>query len=89
MMATEKRRDIGVLTALGATPRGVASLFLMIAFWDALIGASLGAILGTWAAIKIDPIEQWLSSTFGIQIFNRNVYYFDTIPASCSPCGWP
>jgi lipoprotein-releasing system permease protein len=85
MMVTEKRRDIGVLTALGATPGGVMSTFMMIAFWDALIGASLGAIAGTWAAIEIDSIEQWLSSTFGLEIFNRDVYLFDTIPSVVEP----
>ncbi len=81
MMVTEKRRDIGILTALGATPNGVMTTFLMIAVWDALIGALLGAIVGTWGALEIDAVERWLSSTFGVQIFNRDVYLFDTIPS--------
>lgn len=85
MMVTEKRRDIGVLTALGATPRGVMQLFLMIAFWDALVGSVIGAILGTWMAVKIDPFEKWLSSTFGVQIFDRTIYYFDEIPSVVEP----
>lgn len=81
MMVTEKRRDIGILTALGATPRGVMTSFLMIAFWDALIGALAGAVVGTLGAIYIDSIEIWLSDRFGVQIFNREVYLFDTIPS--------
>ena len=85
MMVTEKRRDIGILTALGATPRGVLETFLLIAYWDALIGALLGAIFGTWGALKIDSIERWLSKTFGVQIFNRDVYLFDTIPSVVDP----
>jgi len=85
MMVTEKRRDIGILTALGGTPRGVLQLFLMIAFWDALLGGLLGGALGTWAAIEIDPIERWLSSTFGVQIFDRKVYLFDHIPSVVQP----
>ncbi|MCC7013594.1 MAG: ABC transporter permease [Planctomycetes bacterium] len=85
MMVTEKRRDIGILTALGATPRGVLALFLWIGFWDALIGALAGALVGTWLAIEIDPIEFWLSETFGIQIFNREVYIFDSIPSVVTP----
>jgi lipoprotein-releasing system permease protein len=87
MMVTEKRRDIGILTALGATPRGILGLFLMIGFWDALIGALLGAIFGVWAALEIDNIEQWLSATFGWQIFNRDVYLFDHIPTVVEPTG--
>lgn len=85
MMVTEKRRDVGILTALGATPRGVMTTFLMIAFWDALLGATAGCVFGTWAALKIDAIEQGLSSFFGIQIFDRNVYLFDHIPSVVEP----
>jgi lipoprotein-releasing system permease protein len=85
MMITEKRRDIGILSALGATPGGVAALFLMIGFWDWIVGATAGAILGTVGAIKIDGIERWLSATFKIQIFNRKVYLFDHIPSVVDP----
>lgn len=85
MMVTEKRRDIGILAALGATPGGVTSLFLWIAFLDALIGALLGAALGVLAAVNIDRIEMWLSEQLGVQIFNRNVYLFDHIPAVVNP----
>jgi lipoprotein-releasing system permease protein len=85
MMVTEKRRDIGILTALGATPAGVQQLFLLIAFWDALLGAFAGAVLGTWGALEIDGIERWLSRTFGVQIFNRDVYLFDHIPSVVQP----
>jgi lipoprotein-releasing system permease protein len=84
-MVTEKRRDIGILTALGATPDGVLSLFLLIGFWDALIGALSGAVVGTWLAIEIDPLEKWLSDTFGVQIFDRTVYIFDRIPSVVTP----
>jgi lipoprotein-releasing system permease protein len=85
MMVTEKRRDIGILTALGATPGGVMALFLMIAWWDALIGAGLGAAAGTWAALEIDTIEDWLNDTFGIEIFDSSVYLFDHIPTVVDP----
>ena len=85
MMVTEKRRDIGILSAVGATPKGVLDTFLFIAFWDALIGALFGAVVGTWAALKIDAIELWLSSNLNIQIFNRDVYLFDHIPSIVEP----
>ena len=87
MMVSEKRRDIGIISALGGTQGGVLVLFLLIGFWEALVGASLGGLAGVWAALRIDSIEQWLSGTFGIQIFNRDVYYFDHIPAVIEPRG--
>jgi lipoprotein-releasing system permease protein len=85
MMVTEKRRDIGILSALGATPAGVTMLFVLIGFWDTLLGALGGAFFGIWLAVKIDPFERWLSSTFGVQIFDRSVYLFDHIPAIVNP----
>jgi lipoprotein-releasing system permease protein len=85
MMVTEKRRDIGILSALGATPGGVTILFMLIGFWDTLLGATAGAILGVLGAVYIDPIEIWLSNTIGVQIFNRKVYLFDHIPAIVNP----
>lgn len=87
MMVTEKRRDIGILCALGATSPGVMGLFLLIGFWQALLGVSLGLVFGIWGAVRIDAIEQWLSRTFGVQIFNRDVYYFDHIPSVIEPLG--
>lgn len=85
MMVTEKRRDIGILTALGATRRSILSIFLLIGMWNAVLGSSLGALLGVWGALRIDALEQWLSRTFGVQIFNRDVYIFDHIPSEVSP----
>ena len=86
MMVTEKRRDIGILTALGRDARAACmALFLLIGFFDALIGATAGALAGTWAALEIDSIERWLSRTFGIEIFDRDVYLFDHIPSVVAP----
>jgi len=85
MMVTEKRRDIGILCALGAPPSGIQVLFLMIAFWDVLIGAGLGALIGVVGAFKIDSIERFISKLFGIEIFNRDVYLFDYIPSVVDP----
>jgi lipoprotein-releasing system permease protein len=80
MMVTEKRRDIGILCALGATPAGVLQLFVRIALWDSVIGGVAGALLGTWMALELDAIERGLSSLLGVQIFDRSVYLFDHIP---------
>lgn len=85
MMVTEKRRDIGILSALGATPRGILAMFLMIAFWDALIGTALGGFIGVIAANNIDGIERWLSYQLNIQIFDRDVYLFTHIPTIVQP----
>jgi len=85
MMVSKKRRDIGILTALGATPGGIMRLFLFIGFWDGLLGSILGATLGILGALNIDGIEMWLSTLIGWQIFDRTIYIFDYIPAIVVP----
>lgn len=87
MLVQEKRRDIGILAALGATPRGVLALFLLIGCWQALFGATLGVLAGVWMALRIDPIERWLTGVTGWQIFNRDVYLFDHIPSKIEVAG--
>lgn len=87
MMVTEKRRDIGILCALGAPSRGVLSIFLLIGLWEAVIGSALGALVGILGALNIDRIELWLSRTFGFQIFDRKVYMFDHIPSQVTAFG--
>lgn len=85
MMVNEKRRDVGILMALGAKPRGLLALFLLIALWDALLGAVSGAAVGTWAALEIDALEAWISRTLGFQVIDRNLYLFDTLPSRVEP----
>jgi len=87
MMVAEKRRDIGILTALGGTRSGTLWIFLLIGFWDALLGATTGAAAGVLGAMYIDPIERSISSFFGVQIFDRDVYLFDHIPSVIDPYG--
>lgn len=82
MLVTEKQRDIGVLCALGGTPAGILTTFLLIGCWEVLFGATLGTLAGVYGALHIDGIEKWLSSAFGVQIFNREVYLFDHIPSA-------
>lgn len=85
MMVSEKRRDIGILSALGATPPGVMGLFLLIGTWQVLLGSALGAWIGVWGALRIDDIEKLISRTFNVQILNRDIYYFDHIPSVVEP----
>jgi len=85
MMVAEKRRDIGILSALGSTRSGTLCIFLLIGFWDALLGVVAGAVAGVLGAHYIDPIERAISAFFGVQIFDRKVYLFDHIPAVVDP----
>jgi putative ABC transport system permease protein len=51
----ERRREIGTLLALGATPWLVARLFLLKAAWLGLVGGVTGCVVGVVAAVMLGP----------------------------------
>jgi putative ABC transport system permease protein len=53
----ERRREIGTLMALGATPRYISGLFLLKATWLGLAGGIGGCALGLSLAMTLGP--QW------------------------------
>jgi lipoprotein-releasing system permease protein len=85
MIVVEKTKDIGILKALGASDGGVMGVFLCYALVLGLIGCALGAALGVWFTLNINPIERWLTYWTGIEIFPRNLYYFKDIPTLLDP----
>jgi len=53
--AHERKREIGILTALGATTRTILTLFILKAFFLALAGGLLGYGLGSFVAFLLAP----------------------------------
>lgn len=80
MMVTQKVRDIGVLTALGATPHGVQMIFLSSGLTIALLGCALGTGAGIASAVFLNPINDFSRRTFGRELFPTDVYALDHIP---------
>ena len=80
MTVVEKTREIGVLRALGATPGGIMSIFLLNGTLVGIIGSALGYGAGLIVANHVEGIRQFMSATFGWEIFPPNIYLFDEIP---------
>ena len=71
MMVGERRREIGILLAMG-TPRGrIMGIFLLDGFWLGSLGVVAGSALGL-AGI-------WALHTFGFKL-PGDVYFIDTVP---------
>jgi len=81
MTVVEKTRDIGVLRALGATPAGICSIFMLNGALVGMIGAGLGYGAGLVVAANVNPIREFLRANFGWDIFPSDIYLFDTIPS--------
>lgn len=80
MIVVEKTRDIGIIKSVGATSQGVAGIFLGYGAAIGIVGSGLGLLLG-WLIVRyINEIHTWMGKVTGVQIWNPEVYAFDTIP---------
>jgi lipoprotein-releasing system permease protein len=85
MIVVEKTRDIGILKALGATRRGVMSIFLAYGLSLGCVGSGVGMVLGLLFVANINRIAALLESITGREVFDPTIYYFQEIPTIVSP----
>ncbi len=83
LTVTEKRRDIGVLRALGATPGRIVRFFVALGMVVTVAGIGIGLVLGQWLTSNLRTVEKWISG--GERIFRAEVYKFEDIPVSVDP----
>lgn len=85
MIVLEKSKDIGILKALGATTRGIMSIFLLHGLLIGSTGACVGVATGLSIVLRINWLENVLYNTTGWRPFPPEVYYFNQIPTVISP----
>ncbi len=84
-VTVQKRREIGIMKAIGATIGQIVWVFLgqgiVVGFFGTLVGLGLGMTLIRFR----NEFSQLLASTFGIEVFPRQIYQFSKIPAEVIP----
>lgn len=85
MMVFEKRKDIGILKAVGCPWHGAVTLFLLMGLMIGLLGSALGLAAGKLATDNINEIADVVEKISGREVFPKDVYYFDRIPAHLDP----
>jgi lipoprotein-releasing system permease protein len=80
LTVVEKTKDIGVLSALGATRRGVLHIFVGNGLLMGVLGSLLGIGLGWLFTENVNAIKDFLAERMGIQIFPADIYLFREIP---------
>jgi lipoprotein-releasing system permease protein len=84
-VTVQKRREIGIVKALGANIRQIIWVFLGQGTIVGLFGTLTGLGLGMTLIRYRNEFSHWLSSTLHIEIFPREVYQFSAIPAEVVP----
>jgi lipoprotein-releasing system permease protein len=85
MIVVEKTKDIGIIKSVGATAGGVAGIFLGYGMAIGLVGGALGLLSSYLIVSNINLLHQKLGDLMGIQIWNPEVYLFDSIPNTMNP----
>ncbi len=85
MMVAEKTSDIGILCALGGSPRGVMTVFLSCGLSITAIGIVLGTVIGCLSAIYLEEFRQFVLWLAGVDLFPVKVYNLDRVPHELDP----
>ena len=72
LLGTEKLRDIGIMRALGASPKMIRGVFM----WEAMMTATVGIVLGLLLALLLC----WIIATFNIVELPGDIYYLTKVP---------
>jgi len=84
-VTVQKRREIGIMKALGANIAQIIWVFLGQGTIVGLFGTLTGLALGMTLIRYRNQFSHWLASTLHIEIFPREVYQFSAIPAEVIP----
>lgn len=85
MMVASKVRDIGILTAMGASPAAVGNVFVVCALVIGLLGASLGVLGGVLSATNLNELNAWTREHFNAELFPTSLYNLQQIPIALEP----
>ena len=80
-VTVQKRREIGILTALGSRVSQIVGVFMTQAAVVALLGTVLGFLGGITVLHYRNTIREWLAKSFNVQIFDPQIYALSQIPA--------
>jgi lipoprotein-releasing system permease protein len=85
MMTMEKRADIAILKTMGARRNSIRRIFMFEGLLIGSIGTSLGALGGLIFTWNIQAIAKGVGAILGIEIFSKEVYFIDELPADIQP----
>ncbi|MDJ0928443.1 MAG: lipoprotein-releasing ABC transporter permease subunit [Gammaproteobacteria bacterium] len=81
MVVREKRGDIAILRTLGASARGILSIFVTQGALVGILGTVGGILLGVAVAANLDAIVALIERGFGLQILAPDVYFISEFPS--------
>ena len=84
-VTVQKRREIGILTSLGARVNQIVGIFMTQALIVAVLGTVMGYIGGKTFLFFRNDIRHFLADRMGIDVFPAGIYDLQSIPAHTVP----
>ena len=81
LVVVDKRSDIAILRAMGASPRHITGIFLRQGLLIAMLGAGFGTLLGVSASAWVTEIVATMEAVLGIRFLNTDVYPIGYLPS--------
>jgi len=86
LMVADKRKDIAVLRAMGATSTTVTAIFRVQGAAVGLSGVALGVVAGCLLAWQLGAVVGFFEGLLGVSIFDPEVYFISQLPTDLQ---WP
>lgn len=83
-VAIQKTREIGLLKAMGFSSRHIMGIFFWQGFIEGMMGTVSGVLAGLYILHERNDLMRWLSSTFNLELFPKELYRLSEIPARTS-----
>ena len=80
-VTVQKRREIGILTALGSRSRQIIGIFLAQAGIVALVGIAFGLLGGMTVLHFRNDLRDFISRATGRDFFPQDIYFLSEIPS--------
>ena len=77
----QKTREIGILKALGASDCCTTFIFIFQGFLIGVLGSITGTLAGVLVIFYRNDIMDFASKAFHVELFPKQFYYFDGLPA--------
>ncbi len=81
MVVNDKKADIAILRAMGASPGQIMTVFMVQGSLIGVVGTLAGMGLGVAGALSVSDLVAWVENALNFQFLNSDVYFISYLPS--------